>query len=259
VDEIAALVQAEIDEIERELARAEFRGGTDKEVVSTRDGVKSKTSAKLLAPFSGVYEYFEGEDENEEEESNEEQATSCVSTTSSRSEGSAFSHATTSTAGTSVDSGSPREEGKEKDIEGFYRIPAATTPVSSPSISLTKAPTPSSSTSVNSFPAVASEGGLPSSLMTSRPKPEEQNGLSLFGQIRRTLTFKDMAWADIDEELESEEYTDEFEEVVEELNASGDKGLGLGLDLGSGMGLRLARSVRVGTVPGGRKGRRRRM
>ncbi|KAF8253929.1 hypothetical protein K440DRAFT_618456 [Wilcoxina mikolae CBS 423.85] len=271
VDEIAALVQAEIDEIERELARAEFRGGTDKEVVSMTVidvGEKCETSAKLLAPFSDVYEYFEGEEEDEVEvnekdgkvavERDEEQATRRISTGSSRSSGSAFSQVTASTPGTSLDSGSPREEEKDEDGEDFYRRPTAPAFKSAPSISLTTAPIPSTGTSVHSPPAVVLEDRLPTPSATGRPKPEDHNGLSLFGQIRRTLTFKDTVWADIDEELENEEYTDEFEDVVEELNASGDKGLGLGLglDLGSGMGLKLARSVRVGTIRGGRKGRR---
>ncbi|KAI5813055.1 hypothetical protein BZA77DRAFT_374462 [Pyronema omphalodes] len=121
-------------------------------------------------------------------------------------------------------------------------------------------------TSTSSVPVLDISAPSPSSdnstSQTSTPQSQVDNpnllgGLGLFTQIRRTLTFKDTVWSDLDEELDNEEYTDEFEEVVAVLrDEEGTLGLGLeveGLKRGnSARGLKLARSVRVGTVRGGR-------
>ncbi|KAI5798238.1 hypothetical protein FPQ18DRAFT_420169 [Pyronema domesticum] len=131
-------------------------------------------------------------------------------------------------------------------------------------------PSPPPAASASQVPVVDINAPSPSSdysaSQISSPQSPEDNpnllgGLGLFAQIRRTLTFKDTVWSNLDEELDNEEYTDEFEEVVAVLD-DGEGTLGLGLGTGelqrgnSGRGLKLARSVRVGTIRGGRNGTR---
>lgn len=275
VDEIAALVQAEIDEIERELHRAEFRGGSDKEVVAkgstgTAVTLDSKTSAKLLEPFSDVYydhSFFVDDDDTEEEEevNGRTPATSPSSATTSGS-----SATSTSTPRTSIESGSPRrtreagdDYGREFEVgddaafmyDSVRQVAAMDGPTVAPAAAIVAPP-----------PRAITTTTAPSATSSSSTTDTEayRRGLELFGQIRRILTFKDTVWADIDDELESEEYTDEFDEVVEELGFdSSDAGLGPGLGKGlglglsgvrRGMGLGLARSVRIGTVRRGAGG-----
>ena len=298
VDEIAALVQAEIDEIERELHRAEFRGGSDKEVVAKGDAgtvAKSdlKTSAKLLEPFSDIYydhSFFLDDDE-------EEEVSRRTSTASSSSAASGFSATSMSTPRTSIESGSPRPtpetgDGYEKEYEvgddaGFMHgsvrhapvVALGTTAPSAARIATTTTTTTtavSTAASIATTTAAAATNGTATTTTTTTSSSSSRSiadpeaykrGLELFGQIRRTLTFNDTVWADIDDELESEEYTDEFDEVVEELGmGSSDAGLGAGLGKGlglglsgvrRGMGLGLARSFRIGTIRhgGGGNGR----
>jgi len=66
-------------------------------------------------------------------------------------------------------------------------------------------PTPSISTSIQSTP-----------IQRPLSAPPTPSSASLFSQVRKSLTFSDDLWADIDEEMESEEYTDEFNDVLEE-------------------------------------------
>lgn len=268
VDEIAALVQAEIDEIERELHRAEFRGGSDKEVVTEGDAGTAakpdpKTSAKLLEPFSDIYyDHSFFLDDDEEEEVNRRR-----STASSSSAASGFFATSTSTPRTSIESGSPRPtpetgDGYEKEYEvgddaGFMHGSVRQVEPSLATAAPSAASIAATTTTTTTTGTTATTTTTTSSRSTADPEAYKR-GLELFGQIRRTLTFNDMVWADIDDELESEEYTDEFDEVVEELGlGSSDAGLGAGLGKGvglglsgvrRGMGLGLARSFRIGTI-----------
>jgi len=92
VEEIAAMVQAEIDEIEQELlARGETvppRAGRRLEVEAESH---SAVSAKLLAPFAHAFVYVEGDEPDERKTDNPSSADNTPSTTSSASNDSARS------------------------------------------------------------------------------------------------------------------------------------------------------------------------
>ncbi|KAF8540534.1 hypothetical protein BDD12DRAFT_18888 [Trichophaea hybrida] len=94
--------------------------------------------------------------------------------------------------------------GKADEIEVLHASPDGnylTTPLCVPGVKPLTLPTPSVSTSIQSTP------------IHTPPTPSSS---SLFSQVRRSLTFSDDVWADFDEEKESEEYTDKFEDVLEE-------------------------------------------
>ncbi|KAF8253488.1 hypothetical protein K440DRAFT_625566 [Wilcoxina mikolae CBS 423.85] len=94
--------------------------------------------------------------------------------------------------------------GKADEIEILHASPGGdylATPLRAPGVKPSTPPTPSVSTSIQLTPIHA---------------PPSPSSSSLFSQVRRSLTFSDDVWADFDEEKESEEYTDEFEDVLEE-------------------------------------------
>jgi hypothetical protein len=274
VDEISAMVQAEIDEIERELNSRSVEVQDSTSALSQPPAVDSKfrsaISATLCAPFSDVYEDYldEGSDDHVEEatenessaEYNANRASFSSSTTDTTGRSLASSESATPSSMSSVDhsglvlsseaSQTENFNAEEVDVKPLHYLhtPPATdlspiepraTPVDVRATRMAESTLSDSSpdslvSETSSLPRQQEPPGLtpnnaicdssaPTAIVTP-PTPNtpdtgdcsNMGGNSLFEMIRRSLTFKEKLWKDLDEEEECEGYTDEFDQVVEE-------------------------------------------
>lgn len=287
MDEISAMVQAEIDEIERELmARgAEAPPGAAAKVIDP--SIKAATSATLSAPFSDVYEEYVDEEVSDSEvaENTQQQYTSVPESMKSicSSSSSGLTGATdpplspveltesfdspkysmrnhhderhaplvaslelqeTSHVPLVVSLPELQETRLSLDVEAFqaeittlldeitdsvkparpHSMP--TPPTAMRSVAETTAEMrfdsdqPQPQLRATPTPALTPTTGPTHTAIATPPTPstpaDASSSSSLFDLIRRTLTFKEKLWTDLDEEEDGEAYTDEFNEVVEE-------------------------------------------
>jgi predicted component of type VI protein secretion system len=175
-DDIAALVQAEIDEIERRISHAEAA----KHRASAPSIVKSVAPIKTTLVTPG--------------DVHTPVATPVLET---------------SPAGSEV----ATPTGKKRNVHTPVTTPVLQN--DSEVVTPTQKQPPPRSDSMYSS-AVDEPPESPVLEDKPRPEQYSRTDSGLFGEIRRTLTFEEKYVEDWDEEQELEEYTDEFEEVLKE-------------------------------------------
>jgi hypothetical protein len=310
VDEISAMVQADIDEIERELTARGAEAQESMLALSQPTAVdsefRSAISATLCAPFSDLYEDYVDAGSDEEATENEPPAeynanrisfSSSTTDTTGRSIASSSSEITTPSSSSSIDHSGVVLSRKASQTENFNagdvdikplhylhtppapdfapHIPQAasidvqatqmagsTLSDTSPDrlVSAGSGSKPHTSADTTCLPLrleapgftpnIAVGGSSAPTAIVTPPTPvtpdtgdrSNMGGNSLFELIRRSLSFKEKLWKDLDEEEECESYTDDFNQVIEDYL--------LDIEPGSGKPVRI-RTIRRGKRQGG--------